>query len=374
MPRRYPDPPRVTAEERAQAQRVSLRRIARLFTEHRLALAIVTAIIVASSVIAMAQPFLLREVIDVALPTQDLRLLVWLVVGMVAIAAVTSVLGVVQTWISTGVGQRVMHRLRTDVFGHLQRQSLGFFTRTRTGEVQSRITNDIGGMQEVVTTTATSIASNLTTVVATAVAMAGAVVAAVAHLAGGHAAGDLPHPPRGADAARDRGAAPARARRPQRHHRGGSVGQRRAAEQDAGLRADADRAVHRVVLAADRPRAAVRAGRPVAVGGDERDLRRDPGGDLPRRVPALQTISIGTLVAFTALQSGLFRPLMGLLSVSVTLTSSLALFARIFEYLDLPVEVDDPADPCRCATSAATSGWRASATPIRGRRRRRSPT
>ena len=65
-----------------------------------------------------------------------------------------------------------MHRLRTDVFAHLQRQSLGFFTRTRTGEVTSRLTNDIGGMQSVVTSTATSVASNLTTAVATAVAMA----------------------------------------------------------------------------------------------------------------------------------------------------------------------------------------------------------
>ena len=121
----------------------------------------------------MASPFLLREVIDVALPAAATsRLLVWLVAGMVAVAAVTSALGVVQTWISTTVGQQVMHRLRTDVFAHLQRQSVAFFTRTRTGEVQSRITNDIGGMQSVVTSTATSIASNLTTAVATAVAMA----------------------------------------------------------------------------------------------------------------------------------------------------------------------------------------------------------
>ena len=94
-----------------------------------------------------------------------------LTAGMVAVAAVTSALGVVQTWISTRMGQRVMHGLRTDVFAHLQRQSIAFFTRTRTGEVQSRITNDIGGMQSVVTSTATSIASNLTTVVATVVAM-----------------------------------------------------------------------------------------------------------------------------------------------------------------------------------------------------------
>ena len=119
----------------------------------------------------MASPFLLRAVIDDALPHRDLRLLALLAGGMVAVAALTAALGVVQTWISTGVGQRVMHRLRTDVFAHLQRQSLGFFTRTRTGEVQSRITNDIGGMQTVVTSTATSIAANLTTVVATAVAM-----------------------------------------------------------------------------------------------------------------------------------------------------------------------------------------------------------
>src|SRR5690349_11016694 len=119
----------------------------------------------------MASPFLLRAVIDRALPHADLTLLVWLVIGLVAVAAVTAALGVVQTWISTRVGQQVMHRLRTDVFSHLQRQSVGFFTRTRTGEVQSRITNDIGGMQSVVTSTATSIAANLTTVVATIVAM-----------------------------------------------------------------------------------------------------------------------------------------------------------------------------------------------------------
>ena len=119
----------------------------------------------------MASPFLLRAVIDTALPQQNLPLLVWLVIGMVAVAAITSALGVVQTWISTKVGQHVMHGLRTDVFAHLQRQSIAFFTRTRTGEVQSRITNDIGGMESVVTSTATSVASNLTTAVATAVAM-----------------------------------------------------------------------------------------------------------------------------------------------------------------------------------------------------------
>ena len=94
----------------------------------------------------------------------------------------------------TKVGQHVMHGLRTDVFAHLQRQSIAFFTRTRTGEVQSRITNDIGGMQSVVTSTATSIASNLTTAVAHRRGDGRAVLAAVADLAGRHAAGHLPDP------------------------------------------------------------------------------------------------------------------------------------------------------------------------------------
>src|SRR4051812_7239295 len=147
-----------TAVERQQARDVSLRRIAALFRPHRGRLVAVVAIIVASSVVAIASPFLLRAVIDDALPQQDVTLLVALVAGMLAVAAVTAVLGVVQTWMSTLVGQRVMHTLRTGVFAHLQRQSLAFFTRTRTGEVQSRITNDIGGMESVVTSTATSIA------------------------------------------------------------------------------------------------------------------------------------------------------------------------------------------------------------------------
>src|SRR5258708_27813192 len=90
---------------------------------------------------------------------------------MVGVAAITSAFGVVQTWISAKVGQQVMHGLRTGVFGHLQRQSIAFFPRTRTGEVESRTTNDIGGMESVVPSTAPSIASTLTTAVGTAVAM-----------------------------------------------------------------------------------------------------------------------------------------------------------------------------------------------------------
>ncbi|WP_254549870.1 ABC transporter ATP-binding protein [Catellatospora tritici] len=337
----------VTAEEKAQAREVSLRRIGTLFTAHRWQLTVVTAIIVVSSVIAMASPFLLREVIDVALPHADLTLLVWLVLGMVAVAALTSALGVVQTWISTTVGQQIMHRLRTDVFAHLHRQSIAFFTRTRTGEVQSRITNDIGGMQSVVTSTATSIASNLTTTVATAVAMVAlswrlslvslVVLPPAIHLT----------------------------RRVARM-RQAITAQRQRELADLNVTIDEGLSISGVQLSKTMGTGAALVDRFTA--SSERLIDLELRSELAGRwrmasmsiifaaIPALiylgaglpgtaGTLSIGTLVAFTALQGNLFRPLMGLLNVGVSLTSSLALFARIFEYLDLPVEVADPPHP-----------------------------
>ncbi|MEU4379794.1 ABC transporter ATP-binding protein [Micromonospora echinofusca] len=340
-------PHKVSAAEKAQARQVSLRRIGALFARHRAALAAVTAIIVVSSVLAMASPFLLRAVIDRALPERDLALLVALVAGMVAVAAVTSVLGVAQTWISTRVGQQVMHRLRTDVFTHLQRQSLAFFTRTRTGEVQSRITNDIGGMQSVVTSTATSIAANLTTVVATAAAMVAlswrlSLVSLVVLPPAIWLTRRVAHLRREITAQRQReladlnvtveeGLSVSGVHLAKTLGTGPALAARFAASSerlvDLELRSElAGRwrmATMSVVFAAIPAVIYLSAGLPGAAG----------------------TLSIGTLVAFTALQGGLFRPLMGLLNVGVSVTASLALFARIFEYLDLPVEVADPAEP-----------------------------
>ncbi|MFC0003607.1 ABC transporter ATP-binding protein [Micromonospora siamensis] len=326
---------------------MSLRRIGRLFTDHRWQLAAVTAIIVASSVLAMASPFLLRAVIDRALPERDLTLLVRLVLGMVAVAAVTAALGVVQTWISTRVGQQVMHRLRTDVFRHLQRQSVSFFTRTRTGEVQSRITNDIGGMQSVVTSTATSIAANLTTVIATAVAMAAlswrlSLVSLVV----------LP---------------PSiwLSRRVARLRRT-ITAQRQRELADLNVTVEESLSISGVQLSKTLGTGPALVDRFTASSARlvDLELRSELAGRwrmasmsvIFAAIPAViylsaglpgtaGTLSIGTLVAFTALQGALFRPLTALLNVGVSLTASLALFARIFEYLDLPVEVDEPAHP-----------------------------
>jgi ATP-binding cassette subfamily B protein len=337
----------VTAADKAHARDVSLRRIARLFIPHRWSIATVTTTIVVSSVVALASPFLLRAVIDDALPHQNLTLLVWLVIGMVAVAAVTAALGVVQTWISTNIGQKVMHRLRTDVFAHLQRQSIAFFTRTRTGEVQSRITNDIGGMQTVVTSTATSLASNLTTVVATLVAMLAlswqltlvsllvlppsiwltrrvarmrrAVTAAQQReLADLNVVIEEGLSISGVHLTKTMGTGPALV------ERFTTTSERLVdLELRARLAGRWRMAATTVVFAAIPAIIYLSAGLPFTAG----------------------TMTIGTLVAFTSLQAGLFRPIMGLLDVGVSLVSSLALFARIFEYLDLLVEVDDPASP-----------------------------
>ncbi|MEA2145032.1 MAG: ATP-binding cassette, subfamily bacterial, partial [Solirubrobacteraceae bacterium] len=153
------------------AQPGDVRRIMGLFRAYRARLSIVLGLIVVSALLSMASPFLLREVLDKAIPDHDQGLLSILVGAMIAISIATGAIGVGQTFLSNQVGQRVMHDLRTSVYRHLQRMSLAFFTRTRTGEVQSRIANDIGGVQNVVTSTATSIASNVTTVVSVIVAM-----------------------------------------------------------------------------------------------------------------------------------------------------------------------------------------------------------
>jgi ATP-binding cassette subfamily B protein len=335
------------AEEAEQARHVSLRRIARLFAPHRGPLIVVVAVIAVSSVVAMASPFLLRAVIDDALPQRDLRLLVLLVAGMVGVAAVTAALGVVQTWISTRVGQRVMHRLRTDVFAHLQRQSLGFFTRTRTGEVQSRITNDIGGMQSVVTSTATSIAANLTTVVATAVAMAVlswqlSLITLIVLPPSILISRRVARMRRALTAARQRELADLNVTIEEGLSVDGAALNRTLGTGDALV----GRFTASSARLTDLELRSQLAGRwrmaTMSVVFAAIPAMIYLGAGLPWTAGAL---SIGTLVAFTSLQAGIFRPLSSLLDVGVSVASSLALFARIFEYQDLVVDIDDPADP-----------------------------
>src|SRR5438046_8141953 len=162
---RFFHPPEAPAERPAdpEVRRANLNRIGRLFAPYKLRLGGVLVLIVVSAGLGVIPAFLLKRVLE-AIGRNDTTSLSFSAGGMIAITIATGVLGVVQTLLSNQVGQRVMHDLRAAVFRHLQRLSLGFFTRTRTGEVQSRITNDIGGVQNVVTTTAPTIPSNVTPV------------------------------------------------------------------------------------------------------------------------------------------------------------------------------------------------------------------
>jgi ATP-binding cassette, subfamily B, bacterial len=340
-------PRTVTAAEKAQAREVSLRRIGRLFNPYRWQLAVVTAIIAASSIVGLASPFLLRAVIDTALPTKNVRLLVWLVIAMVAVAGISSAFGVIQTWISTKVGQQVMHGLRTGVFAHLQRQSVAFFTKTRTGEVQSRITNDIGGMESVVTSTATSIASNLTTAVATAVAMVAlswrltlislVVMPPAIYLTRRVAkmrraiTNEQQRELANLNVAIEEGLSINAIQLSKTMGTGPSLIKRFTAtsarlidlELQSQLAGRWRMASMTIIFAAIPAIIYLAAGLPITAG----------------------VMTIGTLIAFTTLQNSLFRPLTGLLNTSVSVVSSLALFARIFDYLDLPVDISDPVHP-----------------------------
>ncbi|MGA4506941.1 ABC transporter ATP-binding protein [Propionibacteriaceae bacterium G1746] len=342
-------PGRVSAADRTQLAQhpVDLRRIAALFTPHKVTIALVVVLITASSLVGLAQPFLVRGVIDTALPQQNTRLLIMLTAAMVLVAALTSAIGVVQTWLATRMGQRVMHGLRTSLFNHLQKQSLAFFTRTRGGEVQSRLTNDISGMQSVVTTSATSVASNLTTAVATIVAM----VALSPRLT---LLSLLVLPPsiwlsrrvallrRDITAARQRELAALHTQVEEGLSVSGirlskTLGSTdRNAERFAGsserlvglelrsqLAGQWRMAAMAIVFAAIPAAIYLAAGFPAASGG----------------------MTIGTLVAFTALQATIFRPVMGLMNVGVQWVTAMALFSRIFEYLDLTPDVAEPVDP-----------------------------
>ncbi len=332
-------------------RKANFRRIIRLFRPYRARLGLVSGLIVVSAGLGVVTPFLLREVLDTAIqvdPQTDeatvrLGLLTALVAGMVAIPIITGILGVWQTLLSNLVGQAVMHDLRTAVYRHLQRLSLAFFTRTRTGEVQSRIANDIGGIENVVTSTATSVLSNVTTVLATVIAML--------LLDWRLAAFALALLPLFVWLTKRVGA-----------QRKKVTAERQASLADVSSLVQESLSVSGILLGKTMGRTADLAQR------FDTESERLAGLEVRTRMtgrwmmaaiqttfavmPALvylfagwtisrgaDSITIGTLVAFTTLQARLFFPIGSLLGVQLEVQSSLALFDRIFEYLDQQVEI-----------------------------------
>ncbi len=343
-----PSPEDLTA---AREQPAQVRRILGLFRPYRGRLALVGLLVAASSLVSVASPFLLREILDVAIPERRTGLLTLLALGMILIAVTTSVFGVLQTLLSTTVGQRVMHDLRTGVYAKLQQMPLAFFTRTRTGEVQSRIANDIGGMQATVTSTATSLVSNLTSVLATVSAMLAldwrlTVVSLLLLPFFVWISRRVGRERKAVTARRQKQMAAMSALVTESLSVSGILLGRTMGRADSltdGFSRESDRLAHLEIRSsmAGRWRMAtigiVMAALPALLYWTA-GLLLQVGG------PAL---SLGTLVAFVTLQQGLLRPAVSLLSTGVEMQTSLALFHRIFEYLDLKVDITEPARPVR---------------------------
>src|SRR5579863_9476569 len=149
----------------------TLRRIAQSFRPYKLQVVLVLVAIIITSVLGLVNPLLIRAIFDDAIGKHNLNLLLIYVGIMIATPIITGIVGVGQTYLNNVVGQQVMRDFRNKLYNHLQSMSLRFFTATRTGEIQSRLSNDVGGVQNVVTDTATSVVSNVSTALSTIIAM-----------------------------------------------------------------------------------------------------------------------------------------------------------------------------------------------------------
>ena len=149
----------------------TLRRILRFFAPYRPQIGVVLFAILLTSIVGLVNPYLLKLLIDEAIPKRDFGLLNLFVGLMIALPILNGLIGVGQSYLNNLIGQHVMQDLRGALYAHLQSMPLRFFTETRTGEIQSRLANDVGGVQSVVTDTASSVTSNLAIAISTIVAM-----------------------------------------------------------------------------------------------------------------------------------------------------------------------------------------------------------
>ncbi len=338
-----------------------VRQTAGLFKEHRVGVATIAFLVVITAGAGVINPVLIKVVFDNALfrtrglpPNQislpvDVPLLEILVAVMIGITIVTGAIGVLQTYVTNRVGQRVMEELRNRLYAHLQGMSLRFFTGTRTGEIQSRLTNDVGGIQSVVTDTATSLLSNIVTLLSTLIAMLilswqlTVLSLCITPLFVVYT------------------------------YRAGKV-RRQITMQAQESKAEISAITEETLSVSGMLLAKVfgRGPEEIARFGKENHrlanlaIRQEMIGRTLFAVigaffssaPALvyliagfvlagghgSTITSGTVIAFTTLQSRLFFPIGSMLSVSIEIQASLALFERIFDYLKMPHDIVDKLD------------------------------
>jgi len=328
------------------------RRVVALFRPYLARIVVTGILVIAGAAIGVVPPLIVQRIFDDALfPVDgsgpDLSLLLVLVLVMVGLFLLGAALGVVQTWLTATVGNKVTGDLRVRLFEHLQAMELGFFTRTKTGVIQSRLQNDVGGVSGVLTNTVTSILGNAVTVVSALVAMIlidwrltiiAIVLMPVLSVV-------------------QRRVGQVRAR---------IAGQTQESLSELTSITQETLSVSGILLSKSFNRQRSESARYQEENGNQVRLqvRRAMSGQgffavvqvLMASVPAViylvsgyliagerGLITAGTVVAFTTVQARLLQPLMGLMRVALDLQTSRALFARIFEYLDLePAIVDAP--------------------------------
>ncbi|MBD5381734.1 MAG: ABC transporter ATP-binding protein [Clavibacter sp.] len=328
-----------------------LGRIAELFRPHRRALALTIALVLVGAGLTVVPPLLTQQAFDRGLfpPTggPDIPVLVELVAIMIAIWVVGAGLGVWQTYLTATVGNRVMGSMRVDLFRHLQSMELGFFTRTKTGVIQSRLQNDVGGVAAVLTNTVSSVLGNTVTVIAALVAMlvlnwqltlVAVILMPVLVVA---------------------------------QPRVGQVRARIASKTQESLSdmtaiTQETLSVSGILLSKSFSRQAAETERYEAENRNQ--IRLQVSQQMSGQwffalvqiflsiIPAIVyvvagflitggvSVTAGTIVAFTTVQARLMWPLIGLMRVALDLQTSGALFARIFEYLDLEPAIRDRHD------------------------------
>ncbi|MBF4620663.1 ABC transporter ATP-binding protein [Clavibacter sp. VKM Ac-2542] len=346
----------------AEAPRVEnlLGRIAELFQPHRRALVLTIALVLVGAGLTVVPPLLTQQAFDRGLfpPTggPDIPVLVELVAIMIAIWVAGAGLGVWQTYLTATVGNRVMGSMRVDLFRHLQSMELGFFTRTKTGVIQSRLQNDVGGVAAVLTNTVSSVLGNTVTVIAALVAMlvlnwqltlVAVVLMPVLVIA---------------------------------QRRVGQVRARIASKTQESLSdmtaiTQETLSVSGILLSKSFNRQAAETERYEAE--NRTQIRLQVSQQMSGQwffalvqiflsiIPAIVyvvagflitggvSVTAGTIVAFTTVQARLMWPLIGLMRVALDLQTSGALFARIFEYLDLEPAIRDRHDARQVAAGPA---------------------
>ncbi|MCZ7533334.1 MAG: ABC transporter ATP-binding protein/permease [Acidimicrobiia bacterium] len=332
--------------------RVLLKRVLRYATGYRLELIVVVITIIVISGLSLLPPLLMRGLIDTAIPDRNLTLVTWLGLGMIAVPLINGAVGVAQRWASASMGEGIIFDLRRQLFTHLQGMSLGFFTNTKTGELMSRLNSDVVGAQQAVTSTFVTLAANVFTVVATLVVML--------NLEWRLTLLSLLILPLFIIASRKVGGRLRDIRREQMESNANmnSVMQETLSVSGALLVKLFGRATH------EDARFAEFAGEVRDFGIRQATIGRwffmalgvvsAVGTALVFWLGAYLVINdeltVGTIVALSAYLGSLYGPLSALSTARVEFTTSLVSFERVFEVLDMPVDVAEADDPVELAT------------------------